>query len=71
MGDPEEQILAAQQGDVAAFEDVAKLHQENALGYARSVLGDAQLAEDAVQEALTSAFLNIGQRKNRVRLERG
>jgi RNA polymerase sigma-70 factor (ECF subfamily) len=46
-------ILRAGQGDVRAFSDLARLLARPALAQCIRILGDRQLAEDAVQEALT------------------
>ena len=61
MDSSEGQIIAAQQGDLDAFQEIVQQHMESGLRYAHSILGDHHLAEDAVQEAFASAFLNLGQ----------
>jgi RNA polymerase sigma factor (sigma-70 family) len=52
-------IVAAQRGDLAAFEQVVRRFEDMAVGYAYSVLGDFQLAEDAAQEAFIQAYLDL------------
>jgi len=54
------QIKSAQQGDVKAYEELVKSYQGMAIGYAYSILGDFQMAEDAAQEAFLEAFEKIG-----------
>ena len=49
-------IAAALAGDEAAFAQLAERYQGPLQQAARSRLGDRQLAEDAVQEALLCAF---------------
>lgn len=49
-------IAAALAGDEAAFAQLARRYQAPLFHAARSRLGDRQLAEDAVQEALLCAF---------------
>lgn len=46
-------ILRAGQGDARAFSDLARLLARPALAQCIRILGDRQLAEDAVQDALT------------------
>ena len=48
-------------GDLAAFEMLVERFQDMAVGYAYSMLGDFQLAEDAAQEAFLDAHRNIHQ----------
>ena len=49
-------VRAAQAGDDLAFADLVFAHQDIAVAYATSVLGDYQLAEDAAQEAFVDAY---------------
>ena len=48
-------------GDVRAFGTLVERFQDMAVGYAYSILGDFQLAEDAAQEAFVDTYRNIGQ----------
>lgn len=61
MSDPyvnyAETVIQAQSGDVAAFDVLVRRFQDQAVGYARSLLADATAAEDAAQEAFVEAFL--------------
>ena len=55
----EQLIRGAQQGDLDAFGAVVRRFQESARAAAKSVLGDADLAEDVVQEAFLQAYRDI------------
>lgn len=46
-------------GDVDAFTDLVTRYQGMAFAYALATLGDYQLAEDAVQQALMTAYRNL------------
>jgi len=52
---PDDQFIAtvrlAQQGDLEAFTDLVRQFQDMAVGYARTILHDPHLAQDAAQEA--------------------
>ena len=48
-------------GDLHAFGILIERFQDMAVGYAYSLLGDFQLAEDAAQEAFLDTYRNIGQ----------
>jgi len=52
-------IGAAQQGDVQAFNTLVLHYQSMAFNVAYRVLGDADMAADACQEAFLSAYRNI------------
>lgn len=52
-------VKAAQQGDRQAFERLVRHYAGMAGSVAYEKLQDVQLAEDAVQEAFTEAFLNL------------
>lgn len=52
-------VRAAQGGDSAAYEEIVRRFQTMAIGYARSLLGDFHLAEDAAQEAFVQAYLEL------------
>ncbi|MHB0877657.1 MAG: sigma-70 family RNA polymerase sigma factor [Anaerolineae bacterium] len=54
-----EQVVAAQQGDLAAFEAVVRRFQDMAIAYAYSILGDFHLAEDAAQEAFLGVYNDL------------
>ena len=53
-------VTAAGSGDVDAYGQLVRRFQNIAFGFACSILGDAQLAEDAVQEAFVEAFNRRG-----------
>jgi RNA polymerase sigma-70 factor (ECF subfamily) len=54
----EESMLAERlkRGDEDAFEDLVRHHSGPLIGLARGILGDADLARDAVQDAFLNAF---------------
>lgn len=52
-------IVAAQDGDLAAFNRLVLAYQETAFNVAYRVMGDSHAAADATQEAFISAFKNI------------
>lgn len=54
-----EMIAAVRAGDVAAFEGLVKRYRRRLLNTAFARLGDADAAEDAVQEAFLSAFRSL------------
>jgi RNA polymerase sigma-70 factor, ECF subfamily len=49
-------VRLCQQGAVAAFEPLVRLHQRPALGYAAALLGDEDEAADALQDAFVQAY---------------
>jgi RNA polymerase sigma factor (sigma-70 family) len=51
--------VAARQGDLLAFDALVRRFQDMVVGYAYSLLGDFQLAEDAAQDAFVQAFLDL------------
>jgi RNA polymerase sigma-70 factor, ECF subfamily len=53
-------VVRAQEGDVRAFEELARRHQGALYRLAVRVVGDATEAEDALQEALLDAWRRIG-----------
>lgn len=53
-------VVRAQDGDVGAFEELARRHQNALFRVAVRVLGDATDAEDALQDALIDAWRRIG-----------
>jgi RNA polymerase sigma factor (sigma-70 family) len=54
-----ELVIAAQGGDLDAFESIVGRFQDMAYASAYSILNDAQLAEDVTQEAFIETFLNL------------
>jgi len=54
-------IKAAQKGDLAAFNRLVMTHQTQAYNVAYRLMGDADLAADATQEAFIKAFKAIKQ----------
>ncbi len=54
-----ELVRDAGDGDVGAFAELVRGHQEMAFGYALGILGDFHLAEDAVQEAFVSSYVGL------------
>ena len=59
MGNIEALVQAAKNGDIYSFSEIVRLFQDMAYGYAYSILGDFQLAEDAAQEAFIEAYYNL------------
>jgi RNA polymerase sigma factor (sigma-70 family) len=55
----EELLPRAQNGDLEAYGQIVHRFQDMAVGYARSILRDAHLAEDVAQEAFIEAYLNL------------
>ena len=52
-------IQSAQQGELAAYDCIVRQFQDMAVGYCYSLLHDFHWAEDAAQEALLQAFLDL------------
>ncbi len=52
-------IVAARKGDNEAFELLVRRFQDLAVGYAYTLLGDWQEAEDAAQEAFLAAWIGL------------
>jgi RNA polymerase sigma factor (sigma-70 family) len=52
-------VNKAQAGDRRAYNQIIQQFQNLAVGYAYSILGNVQLAEDAAQEAFVEAYLNL------------
>jgi RNA polymerase sigma factor (sigma-70 family) len=52
-------VIAAQGGDLEAFEKILGRFQDMAYASAYSMLNDAQLAEDVTQEAFIEAYLDL------------
>jgi RNA polymerase sigma factor (sigma-70 family) len=57
-------IERAKQGEQAAFGTVVARYQNVAVGYAFTLLGDRQLAQDAAQEAFVDAYYKLHQLAN-------
>ena len=53
-------VIRAQTNDLDAYSALARRFQDMSVGYAFSILGDFHLAEDAAQEALVRAYLDLG-----------
>jgi RNA polymerase sigma-70 factor (ECF subfamily) len=53
-------IRSAQHGDLEAFNELVLLYQDFLFRVAMNILGDEDTAADAVQQALLSAFRNLG-----------
>ena len=54
-----ELIKQAQQGDRRAFGQLVRLHREGAVNVVYRMCGDAELAEEAAQEAFIRAWTNL------------
>lgn len=52
-------VERARRGDAASFEELLSRYQQMAFAYALSLLRDYYLAQDATQEALFIAYLNL------------
>jgi RNA polymerase sigma-70 factor, ECF subfamily len=65
---PEPLIAALRAGDAEAFEDVIMRYGGRLLAVCRHLLGDEEEARDCVQEALLSAFRQIGRFEGRAEL---
>lgn len=52
-------IRSAQNGDRNAFSELVRLHAQGVLNVIQRMCGDAQLAEDAAQEAFIRAWQNL------------
>ena len=59
LPDEESLIASACAGNLDAFNDLILLHQDFLFNLAARTLGDNDRAEDAVQEALISAFRSL------------
>ncbi len=57
--DDNDLVERARHGDVDAYGELVRHHQDQALAAAYVILGDRQEAEDAVQEAFTNAYLAL------------
>jgi RNA polymerase sigma factor (sigma-70 family) len=54
-----EHVLAAQQGELPAFDALVRQFEDMAVGYAYTLLGDFASAEDAAQDAFVQAYLDL------------
>ena len=52
-------VERARQGDVDAYAELVRRHQNQALAAAFVILGDRHEAEDATQEAFTKAYVAL------------
>ena len=69
MGPPDETLaLRSTQGDLAAFETLARRYQGRVYSYALRMVGDVQEAEDLTQETLLRAFRSLARFDPRQRL---
>lgn len=60
MEELESSIISAQKGNLEAYGRIVQRFQDMAYGYAYSILGDFDLAEDAAQEAFIQAYRELG-----------
>ena len=58
-----EHVVRARAGDLSASDPLVREFQDMAVGYAYSILGDFQLAEDAAQNAFIEAYFCLGRLK--------
>ncbi|HET7560331.1 MAG TPA: sigma-70 family RNA polymerase sigma factor [Limnochordia bacterium] len=54
-----EWVRAAREGDEHAFQELVRTHQDIAVAYATTLLGDVHLAHDAAQEAFVEAYRSL------------
>jgi RNA polymerase sigma factor (sigma-70 family) len=52
-------VRRGQRGELESFSELVRSFQDMAVGYAYSILGDFQLAEDAAQEAFLDAYRHL------------
>ena len=57
-------ILAAQKGDLEAFNQLVLFYQDRIFAMAQKILGDGNLAEDITQNAFLTAYLNLPRFRN-------
>ena len=62
--DETELILAARQGDAAAFNQLVLSYQERIYNLSARILGDPDLAEDVTQNTFLAAYLNLARFRN-------
>lgn len=59
--EPDESLAAAsREGDLAAFETLARRYQDRVFAYARRMVGDAHEAADLTQETLLRVYRSLG-----------
>ena len=63
MSDVSQLVSKAQAGDLNSYEALVRRFEASAFGHAFSILGDSQLAQDAVQEAFIEAYRNLNSLK--------
>jgi RNA polymerase sigma-70 factor (ECF subfamily) len=69
MGGTDAELVArAQEGDVRAFDRLAARHRARLYGIARRAVGDAEAAQDIVQDALVRAFRSLDSLRDGERL---
>lgn len=59
MGDLDDCVRRAGEGDAAAFDGLVRRFQDMAVGYAYSLVGDFHLAQDVAQEAFLDAYRSL------------
>ena len=67
--DIERLVKASQAGDRSAFNEIVKLYQRHAMRIAVRMLGNANEADEAVQNGFFKAYLNIGKLREPKRFE--
>ena len=60
VNNEEQLIIAAQGGDISAFNQLVERYQTQVYNLARRMLSDPEMAADATQEAFLNAFEHIG-----------
>lgn len=58
--DDRELVAAAREGDIDAFERLMRAHADAVYGHAFRFFGDAQAAEDVVQEVFVKVYRSLG-----------
>jgi RNA polymerase sigma factor (sigma-70 family) len=59
MQDWKQRVEKAQQGDLAAFDELVRKFRDMAVGYAYTILSDFHQSEDVAQEAFVRAYLDL------------
>jgi RNA polymerase sigma-70 factor, ECF subfamily len=66
---PDEALVArVREGDLSAFEEVMRRHNQRLYRVARAIVKDEHEAEDVMQQAYVNAFVHIGQFSGRSQL---
>lgn len=60
-------VHAAKEGDLAAFEQLVRLHQARVFRIALNIIGSREDAEEVAQEVFLKAYLNLGRFEERSR----